>query len=176
MAQKKNGKKLGPTIRSICRLFAAIPIKIFDRFTSSTSLSDWFCHRSILPSTNFRYQPIFAIDRFLPSICSCHFFYQWLALYLPSIIVWHNIKLNCKLLKSVLATGSLAFQCIPSAQSLIMPQIVQYCKRISDNAYMPCVCKAYSGTPWASFFLFAPLCLTLCPHFAGAGCTRQWDS
>ena len=51
MAQK-TGKKIDPTNRAICRSFAAAPIKIFDRFTSSTSLSDRFmlsidsCHRS----------------------------------------------------------------------------------------------------------------------------------
>ena len=60
----KNRKKLGPTIRSLCRSFVAVPIKIFDRFTSSTSLSDRFGHRSI-----------FAIDRFLLPTDFFHFLF-----------------------------------------------------------------------------------------------------
>ena len=57
MAQKPEKNR---SDNSICCLFAAIPIKIFNQFTSSTGLSNRF-----MLSINSCHRPIFTTDGFL---------------------------------------------------------------------------------------------------------------
>ena len=164
---------------------------LFDRFTSSASLSGRFMLRSI-----FATDPFFSIDRFLLStgflslpidVCPrsvffyfyffifyflfiYFFFYQWLVLYFIDYrLAQHQTELQTPQKRA----WPLLLLVFPP-ESLTTPYIVQHCKRVSDLYAL----RAWSLF-WYSLYSVFPfrstLSLSALIHFVGWCCLHSAD-